>query len=83
MTDKYTEMARKVVGLYDEALVHRFAQALRKAVEDETEACAKVVENRLIYTGPGGVDPEPIQLILATAIRERNKIADKRDNGKD
>lgn len=37
----------------------------------EREECARRVEEYLIYTGPGGHDPEPIQKILAKMLRRK------------
>jgi hypothetical protein len=44
--------------------------SLAEAVAAEREACAQAVERHMIYTGPGGVDPEPYQRILARALRQ-------------
>lgn len=33
------------------------------------ERYAKKIEDHIIYTGPGGFDPEPIQKILAEMVR--------------
>ena len=52
-------------------------KALLTIQNEMKEECAKIVEDRMIYTGPGGIDPEPIQKKLAQAIR--SKIEKKND----
>lgn len=43
--------------------------ALETAATAERERCAKAIEDHMIYTGPGGHDPEPIQKLLAKVLR--------------
>lgn len=57
-----------VTGQYIErsdVLAVRVAQALA----DLRERCARAVEGHLVYTGPGGADPQPIQEKLADVVR--------------
>lgn len=52
-------------------IINAILTQVEKARAEERERCAKIVEDHLIYTGPGGVDPEPIQKILSDAIRNK------------
>ena len=62
------EICKKHLVTFPE-FVEAVAQALRQVEADTIERAAKKVEDHLIYTGPGGIDPEPIQKILAKVIR--------------
>lgn len=56
------EIERRIV------LAVRVAQALA----DLRERCARAVEEHLIYTGPGGSDPQAIQEKLSDVVRTVN-----------
>lgn len=54
------------------------ADALDSAVAIERERCAKVAEELMIYTGPGGEDPERFQQAIATHIRRSSTVGSAR-----
>jgi methionine synthase II (cobalamin-independent) len=82
MTDQYGKAARTIVesrwkdlDYYTaESLIEQFAAALRQAVEQEREACAKAVDDMAAITRTYGFDYDvEVLLRAATAIRARSK----------
>lgn len=61
----------KEEGIKEEAInCHKHCE---KAREDALEEAAKMAESLMIYTGPGGEDPEKFQRIIANKIRSLSK----------
>jgi uncharacterized protein YehS (DUF1456 family) len=75
ITDKDRNKAEKILTRYElesttVAIAEAIAQAREEGRQEMKEMASKAVEDHLIYTRPGGIDQEPIQKILAKAIRK-------------
>ena len=50
-----------------------------RAKAEAFEEAAKIVREHLIYTGPGGYDPEPMQSILSDVLKARALSSPKQE----